>query len=73
MDETSKKALELHKKYQGKIAVYCKMPVNPPDDLTLAYTPGLPRSAQRPTDRLWFLLLEDYQTLVKQISAMEAL
>lgn len=56
MDETSKKALELHKKYQGKIAVYCKMPVNPPDDLTLAYTPGrgsrLPRSAQRPTDRL---------------------
>ncbi|WP_302489357.1 anion permease [uncultured Mitsuokella sp.] len=41
MDETSKKALELHKKYQGKIAVYCKMPVNPPDDLTLAYTPGV--------------------------------
>lgn len=41
MDETSKKALELHKKYQGKIAVYCKMPVNPPDDLTLAYTPGM--------------------------------
>lgn len=54
MDETSKNVLELHKKYQGKIAVYCKMPVNPPDDLTLAYTPGgrLPRSAQRPTDRL---------------------
>ena len=31
MDQTSKKALELHKKYQGKIAVYCKMPVNTPD------------------------------------------
>ena len=41
MDETSKNVLELHKKYQGKIAVYCKMPVNPPDDLTLAYTPGV--------------------------------
>lgn len=21
--------------------MYCKMPVNPPDDLTLAYTPGV--------------------------------
>ena len=41
MDKTSKEALELHKKYQGKIAVYCKMPVNTPDDLTLAYTPGV--------------------------------
>lgn len=35
------RALKLHKDNEGKIALYCKVPVKTKDDLTLAYTPGV--------------------------------
>ena len=36
-------ALDLHKKYQGKIGINCKMPVRTREDLALAYSPGVAR------------------------------
>jgi malate dehydrogenase (oxaloacetate-decarboxylating) len=36
-------ALDLHKKYQGKIGINCKMPVRNREDLALAYSPGVAR------------------------------
>ena len=36
-----KKALELHEKYKGKIAIKCDMPLNNREDLAVAYTPGV--------------------------------
>ncbi|HHU27695.1 TPA: NADP-dependent malic enzyme [bacterium] len=38
---TNEKALKLHQTYQGKIATKIKVPVDKPEDLTLAYTPGV--------------------------------
>lgn len=35
------RALKVHKDNQGKIALYCKVPVNSKEDMTLAYTPGV--------------------------------
>ncbi len=35
------RSLELHKKAQGKLRVECKVPLNGPDDLSLAYSPGV--------------------------------
>jgi malate dehydrogenase (oxaloacetate-decarboxylating) len=35
------KALKLHKDFEGKIALHCKVPVKTREDLTLAYTPGV--------------------------------
>lgn len=35
------KALELHRKYRGKIEVISKVPVNNSNDLSLAYSPGV--------------------------------
>lgn len=35
------KALELHRKHQGKITVEAKVPVRNKDDLSLAYSPGV--------------------------------
>ena len=37
------KALDLHKQYQGKIGINCKMPVRSREDLALAYSPGVAR------------------------------
>jgi malate dehydrogenase (oxaloacetate-decarboxylating) len=34
-------ALEMHKKYQGKLGVFSKVPVNNGKDLSLAYSPGV--------------------------------
>ena len=36
-----KRSIELHKKYQGKIEIKSKVPVNSRDDLSLIYTPGV--------------------------------
>lgn len=37
----NKLAIEMHKKYQGKISVESKVEVNTKDDLSTAYTPGV--------------------------------
>jgi len=37
----NKLALEMHKKYQGKITVESKVEVATKDDLSTAYTPGV--------------------------------
>lgn len=37
----NKKAIELHKKYQGKIEIKSKISLKTKDDLSLAYTPGV--------------------------------
>ena len=37
----NKKAITLHKKNQGKIAIKSKVPLRTKDDLSLAYTPGV--------------------------------
>ncbi|MCP4522916.1 MAG: NADP-dependent malic enzyme [Candidatus Gracilibacteria bacterium] len=34
-------SLKLHKKYQGKLDTYVKMPLHSKDDLSLAYSPGV--------------------------------
>lgn len=41
MANVYERALELHKKYQGKLATVSKVPLNSGDDLVLAYTPGV--------------------------------
>lgn len=41
MESLRERALKLHKDNEGKIALYCKVPVKTKDDLTLAYTPGV--------------------------------
>lgn len=35
------RALKLHKDFEGKIALHCKVPLKTREDLTLAYTPGV--------------------------------
>src|SRR5680860_518104 len=37
----NKKALQLHKKYKGKISIKSKVPAKTLDDLSIAYTPGV--------------------------------
>lgn len=37
----NKKALEMHKKFKGKIEIKSKVPLNNRDDLSVAYTPGV--------------------------------
>jgi len=37
----SEKALELHQKWNGKLEIHSKCPVNSREDLALAYTPGV--------------------------------
>ncbi len=37
----SKRSVEAHKKYGGKVAIASKMPLDSIDDLSLAYTPGV--------------------------------
>ena len=39
--DLKEKALQLHKDHQGKIELQGKVPVKSPEDLTLAYTPGV--------------------------------
>ena len=41
MANVYERALELHRKYQGKLATVSKVPLNSGDDLVLAYTPGV--------------------------------
>ncbi len=41
MEHLREKALEVHKKYQGKIEIHPKFPIKSKDDLSLAYTPGV--------------------------------
>jgi len=41
MSNVKELALELHKNNRGKIAVTSKIPLNTPEDLSLAYTPGV--------------------------------
>ena len=41
MANVYERALELHKKYQGKLATVSKVPLKDGDDLVLAYTPGV--------------------------------
>ncbi len=41
MANVYERALELHKKYQGKLATVSKVPLESGDDLVLAYTPGV--------------------------------
>ena len=40
-DDYATRSLEAHKKYGGKVAIHSKMPLDTPDDLSLAYTPGV--------------------------------
>ncbi len=52
-----KAALELHEQHKGKIEVTAKVPVKTRDDLSAAYTPGVPSPAgdrQRPGGRLYY-------------------
>lgn len=37
----SKKSVESHKKYGGKVAIHSKMPLDSQEDLSIAYTPGV--------------------------------
>jgi len=41
MKDVNKQALDMHKKYQGKLEITSKVPLNTAEDLTLAYTPGV--------------------------------
>jgi malate dehydrogenase (oxaloacetate-decarboxylating) len=41
MDDIKNQALELHKKYGGKLSVFSKVPLKSKYDLSLAYTPGV--------------------------------
>ncbi|MBR1580878.1 MAG: NAD-dependent malic enzyme [Selenomonadaceae bacterium] len=41
MANVYERALELHKKYKGKLATVSKVPLESGDDLVLAYTPGV--------------------------------
>ncbi|MCR4612000.1 MAG: NADP-dependent malic enzyme [Lachnospiraceae bacterium] len=41
MNETDKKAIELHKQWKGKIDTTAKAKVNTREDLAIAYTPGV--------------------------------
>jgi malate dehydrogenase (oxaloacetate-decarboxylating) len=41
MDDTNNQALELHRKYGGKLEVRSKVPLQTRHDLSLAYTPGV--------------------------------
>ena len=41
MNKTDKRALALHKQYRGKYAIVNTVPLDSPEDLTLAYTPGV--------------------------------
>ncbi|MGQ4892434.1 MAG: NAD(P)-dependent malic enzyme [Candidatus Njordarchaeia archaeon] len=56
--EIYKEALELHKKYRGKIQVVSKVPFRSLDDLALVYTPGVAepcrKIAENP-DNVWEL------------------
>ena len=40
-DDYAARSIEAHKKYGGKVAIHSKMPLDTPDDLSLAYTPGV--------------------------------
>lgn len=37
----SQQSLDAHKKYQGKVSITSKMPLNTREDLSIAYTPGV--------------------------------
>lgn len=41
MNHTDTRALALHKEHHGKIEVHSKVPLKTPEDLTLAYSPGV--------------------------------
>lgn len=41
MNQTDRNALALHKQYHGKYAMTSTVPLDSPEDLTLAYTPGV--------------------------------
>jgi len=41
MNDVYQESLEMHKKYQGKLAIVSKVPLNTKEDLSLAYTPGV--------------------------------
>lgn len=40
-DEVAQRAIDIHRKYQGKLSIEAKMPLRNADDLSLAYTPGV--------------------------------
>jgi len=40
-DDYAARSIEAHKKYGGKVAIQSKMPLDTPDDLSIAYTPGV--------------------------------
>lgn len=40
-DDYAARSIEAHKKYGGKVAIHSKMPLDTPDDLSIAYTPGV--------------------------------
>jgi malate dehydrogenase (oxaloacetate-decarboxylating) len=39
--EIGRQAIDLHRKYQGKLSIEARMPLNTLEDLSLAYTPGV--------------------------------
>lgn len=46
----NERSLALHKEAQGKIEVISKVPLNKPEDLTLAYTPGVAEPCRKIAD-----------------------
>jgi malate dehydrogenase (oxaloacetate-decarboxylating) len=40
-EEIAKQAIDLHRKHRGKLSIVSRMPLNTPEDLSLAYTPGV--------------------------------
>lgn len=41
MTNLREEALELHRRYKGKLSIYCKVPCSTQKDLSLIYTPGV--------------------------------
>jgi malate dehydrogenase (oxaloacetate-decarboxylating) len=41
MTKLREEALDLHRKYRGKLGVFCKVPCSTQEDLSLIYTPGV--------------------------------
>ncbi|MEZ6162915.1 MAG: NADP-dependent malic enzyme [Phycisphaerales bacterium] len=46
MSDSYERSVELHRKHQGKLGVYCKVPLETREDLSLAYTPGVARPCE---------------------------
>ncbi len=73
-EELKEKALKLHRKHKGKIALKSKVPLNVAEDLTLAYTPGVAHAslaiATRPSDIFKYTSKGNWVAIVTDGSAV---